>query len=85
MRRLRIDTVVASLSGLVLVDTLVGALDNQSPDVRVIAIQSLASLDAKEALPRLRSLLDDTEKSRFGDQVSVADAARAAIARLQSR
>jgi hypothetical protein len=39
--------------------------------------------DAKDALPGLTSLLNDHEKSRFGNQVSVADAARAAIAKLQ--
>jgi hypothetical protein len=38
---------------------------------------------AREALPRLTSLLNDDRKSNFGSQVSVADAARAAIARLQ--
>jgi hypothetical protein len=34
-------------------------------------------------LPRLTSLLDDHRRANFGSQVSVADAAAAAITRLK--
>lgn len=62
---------------------LLGALDDPSPSIRVLAIYALETLHATEALPRLISLLDDNERSDFGAQVSVAEAAKAAIAKLQ--
>ena len=65
------------------VGPLVNALDDDSPSMRVMAIYALEELDAKEALPRLIALLDDHRKSHFGAQVSVADAAKAAIAKLR--
>jgi hypothetical protein len=51
--------------------------------MRVMAIYGLEALNAKEALPRLVPLLDDHRRTNFGAQVSVADAARAAIAKLR--
>ena len=65
------------------VGPLVNALDDDSPSMRVLAIYALETLNAKEALPRLISLLDDHRLSNFGAQASVADAARAAIAKLR--
>jgi hypothetical protein len=65
------------------VGPLLAALDDANPSIRVLAIYALETLNAKDALPRLTSLLNDHEKSRFGNQVSVADAARAAIAKLR--
>jgi hypothetical protein len=65
------------------VGPLIEALDDDSPSMRVLAIYALETLNAKEALPRLTSLLDDHRLSNFGAQVSVADAARAAIAKLR--
>src|SRR3989441_2644659 len=62
---------------------LLDVLDDESPTMRVLAIYALETLHAKEALPRLILLLDDHRTSNFGSQVSVADAARAAIAKLQ--
>jgi hypothetical protein len=62
---------------------LLDALDDESPTMRVLAIYALEALHAKEALPRLTSLLSDERKSTFGAAVSVADAARAAIAKLK--
>jgi hypothetical protein len=62
---------------------LLDVLDDDSPSMRVLAIYALETLNAREALPRLISLLDDHRKSNFGAQVSVADAATAAIAKLQ--
>ena len=65
------------------VGPLLDALDEDSPSMRVLAIYALETLNAKEAVPRLISLLDDHRKSNFGAQVSVAEAAKAAIAKLQ--
>lgn len=62
---------------------LIAALDDPSASARVLAIYALEELQAREALPRLTSLLDDHERSNFGAQVSVAAAAKAAIAKLQ--
>jgi len=64
---------------------LIELLDDKSPSMRVLAIYALQKLDAKEALPRLHGLLDDHEKANFGEQASVAEVARAAIARLESQ
>jgi hypothetical protein len=65
------------------VGPLLAALDDANPSIRVLAIYALETLHARDAVPRLASLLNDHEKSRFGNQVSVADAARAAIATLR--
>jgi len=65
------------------VGPLINALDDASPSMRVLAIYGLETLNAKEALPRLIALLDDQRRSNFGSGVSVAEAARAAIAKLQ--
>jgi hypothetical protein len=65
------------------VGPLLNALDDDSPSMRVTAIYALETLNAKETLPRLISLLDDHRMSNFGAQMSVADAARAAIAKLR--
>jgi HEAT repeat protein len=65
------------------VGPLLEALDEDNPSMRVLAIYALETLNAREALPRLISLLDDRRKSNFGAQVSVAEAAEAAIAGLR--
>lgn len=65
------------------VGPLLQVLDDDNPSMSVLAIYALESLNAKEAVPRLTSLLDDRRLSNFGAQVSVADAARAAIAKLR--
>jgi hypothetical protein len=65
------------------VGPLLDALDEDNPSMRVLAIYALETLNAKEAVARLISLLDDHRKSNFGAQVSVAEAAKAAIAKLQ--
>ena len=51
--------------------------------MRVLAIQALVELKATEALPQLRRLLDDNARSNFDKLESVAEAAQAAIAKLQ--
>jgi HEAT repeat protein len=75
---------LGEIGGEAAVDLLIGALDDESADVRVIAIHSLEKLGARKALPRLRALLGDEEKSHFGAQESVSEAARAAITTLQA-
>jgi HEAT repeat protein len=65
------------------IQPLIGALSDPNPSIRVLAIHALVDLKATEALPRLRQLLSDNEKSTFGKLESVADAAQAAIAKLQ--
>jgi hypothetical protein len=67
------------------VGPLLDALDDDDPSMRVLVIYALDTLHAEEAVPRLRSLLDDHRKATFGAQVPVAEAAKAAIARIQGR
>jgi HEAT repeat protein len=74
---------LGQIGGRLAVNALLDALDDESPTTRVLAIDALVTLHAKEALPRLITLLDDHRKADFGAQVSVADAAKAAIAHLQ--
>ena len=62
---------------------LMAALDNDDPSNRVLVIYALEALDAKEAVPRLLTLVNDDRKSRFGALVTVSEAAKAAIAKLQ--
>jgi HEAT repeat protein len=65
------------------IQPLIAALDNDDPSKRVLVIYALEKLHAKEAVPRLLTLVNDTRKSRFGALVTVSEAAKAAIARLQ--
>jgi hypothetical protein len=65
------------------VGPLLDVLDEDDPSMRVLSIHALENLNAIEAIPRLIALLDDHRKSNFGAQVSVAEAAKAAIAKLQ--
>jgi HEAT repeat protein len=62
---------------------LIATLDDSSPDMRVLAIYALEQLDAKEALPRIRRLLFDPETIHFDGLISVADAAREAVVKLE--
>jgi HEAT repeat protein len=66
------------------VQPLIRALRDQNPSMRVLAIYALVELKATEALPSLRQLLGDNERSNFGKLESVDEAAQAAIAKLQS-
>ena len=66
-------------------EALIASLSDHDPSMRVFAIQALAELGAKEALPHLRALLSDNEKSRLGTPVTVAETARAAIVKLESK
>ena len=62
------------------VGALVAQTDRDDPSVRVLAIYALETLKAREALPKLRQLLQDDRRSNFGDGAPVAEAARRAIA-----
>jgi HEAT repeat protein len=64
---------------------LIEALGNNNPSIRVLAIYALEKLGAKEALPRLHELLSDNERSTFDGLVSVAEAAKAAIAKFETK
>lgn len=64
---------------------LIEALGDKNSDVRVIAIQALEKLRAVAALPHLQALLNDHEKAHFGDQISVSEAAKAAIVALETK
>ena len=50
---------------------------------RVLVIYALEALHAQDAVPRLLALVNDDRKSRFGALVTVSDAARAALGKLQ--
>jgi hypothetical protein len=62
---------------------LIATLGDKSPDMRVLAIYTLEQLNAKEALPQLRTLLDDNERIHFDGLGTVAQAATTAIAKLE--
>src|SRR5215469_18607586 len=46
---------------------LIASLSDPNPSMRVLAIHALVELKATEALPRLRQLLSDGERSNFGE------------------
>ena len=58
-------------------------LTDKNPDMRVLAIDALEKLRAKEALPQLRLLLHDDHRIHFDGLGTVAEAAQAAIAKLE--
>ena len=64
---------------------LIRRTERDEPSARVLAIYALEKLDAREALPRLRELLQDDRRSNFGDGTTVAEAARHAIAVISQR
>jgi HEAT repeat protein len=66
------------------VQPLIGALKDQDPKVRILAICALKELNATEALPSLRPLLDDSGRGNYDVWVTVAGAARAAVAKLEN-
>jgi len=65
------------------IQPLIRQLSDRNPSLRVLAIHALVELKANEALPRLRQLLGDNERSNFDKSESVAEAAQAAITKLQ--
>ena len=65
------------------IEPLINTLDDKNASLRVLAIYALVQLEATEAIPRLHELLSDNERTDFGELVSVAEAARDAITRLE--
>lgn len=64
---------------------LIQTLDDKDPDMRVLAIYALEQLDAKEALSKLRTLLNDNEKIHFDGLIPVSAAAKKAIEKLERK
>jgi HEAT repeat protein len=62
---------------------LIGSLNDPNPSMRVLAIYALVDLKATDAVPRLRQLLDDHARSNIYKLESVAEAAQAAIVKLE--
>jgi HEAT repeat protein len=60
---------------------LIEQLEQDEPYTRVLAIHALETLNAREALPKLRQLLQDTRRANFGN-LTVAETARHALAVL---
>ena len=52
-------------------------------DARLLTTLLMEPLHAKEAIPRLLTLVNDNRTSTFGALVTVSEAAKAAIAKLQ--
>jgi hypothetical protein len=64
---------------------LIGQLTIDNPSLRVLTILALERLNASEALPRLRELIQDTGRSNLSGPTTVAEAARHAIAVISQR
>jgi HEAT repeat protein len=64
---------------------LIATLKNPNPNLRVLATYALTQLNALEALPHLRLLLDDKARCNFDKLETVAEAAQAAIDKLQAK
>jgi hypothetical protein len=79
----KVPWALGQIGGYGAVSALLEALDHESPSIRVYAIYALETLNAKEAVPRLIPLLDDHRRTNLGTPVEVAEAAKAAIAKLR--
>jgi HEAT repeat protein len=64
---------------------LIALLDRDDPAARTLAIYALERLNAREALTKLQELQQDNERTTSGDPVSVAEAARRAIAVISAQ
>ncbi|HWQ90429.1 MAG TPA: HEAT repeat domain-containing protein [Clostridia bacterium] len=80
----KVPWALGQIGGKRAVQGLLRALESDNSDVRVIAVEALGDLNAKEALPSLRRLLDDNERRHFGKLLTVSEAARAAIGKLDA-
>jgi HEAT repeat protein len=79
----KVPWALGQIGGYGAISGLLEALEHESPAMRVYAIYALETLNAKEAVPRLIPLLDDHRRSNLGTPVEVAEAAKAAIAKLR--
>jgi hypothetical protein len=64
------------------ISPLISELDRNDPTTRVLAILALERLNAREALAKLRELQSDDRRANFGNQLTVAAAAKHALAVL---
>jgi len=76
---------LGQIGGRSAIQPLIRTLSDKSPSMRVLAVFALVELRASEALPELRRLLGDNDRANFDKLESVAEAAKAAIARLQPK
>jgi HEAT repeat protein len=63
---------------------LINSLSDDDPSFRVAVIRALQELRARDAIPALTLLLNDHDHSHVDDLIPVAEAARRAIARIES-
>ncbi len=75
---------LGQIGGKPAIEALTGLLSDPDPNMVVLAAYSLAELRAREALPSLRPLLGDQRRCNFDKLETVGEAARAAIARIES-
>jgi HEAT repeat protein len=66
------------------IEPLINSLSDADPSFRVLVIRALEQLQATEAIPALTLLLNDPDRSHVDDLIPVAEAARRAIARIES-
>jgi HEAT repeat protein len=65
------------------IPALIERLGDEDALMRTSAIGALARLEAAEALPHLRALLNDPALPRAGDQIPVSERAKTAIAAIE--
>jgi HEAT repeat protein len=75
---------LAKIGDIRAVGPLIHTLSDNDPDMRVLAIDALRKLRAKDAVPALYRLLSDTEKCHFDRLISVGEAAREALTDLET-
>jgi HEAT repeat protein len=63
---------------------LISSLSDEDPSFRVQVIRALQELQATDAIPALTLLLNDHDHSHVDDLIPVAEAARQAIAHIES-
>jgi HEAT repeat protein len=66
-------------------EALILTLSDPDPSLRVLAIFAIQKLSTRTALPRLHELESDQARSNFGDMITVAEAAKAAIMKLEAK
>jgi HEAT repeat protein len=67
------------------IPSLIDALNDPNPDVRVHSIFALEKLNAKEALTQLKALTQDSDAIHFDGLGTVGEAATAAIAKIYAK
>jgi len=75
---------LAQIGDRAAIPPLIQELSDKKPDMRVLSIYALETFKAKEALPQIRLLINDNEHIHFDGGGTVSEAAKAAVAELQS-